>query len=81
MNDINEKIIDLIRNNTNHEITNCLDIRERSIIELRFSINCKPHTLKKCGELFNLSGESIRRIEAKALRKLRKEFIILHPTQ
>ena len=49
-----------------------LDEREREIIRLRFGLDRgEPRTLEEVGELFNLTRERIRQIEAKAMSKLR----------
>lgn len=50
--------------------------RERRILQLRFGINdgC-PRTLEEVGNIFKVTRERVRQIEAKALRKLR------HPTR
>jgi RNA polymerase primary sigma factor len=50
--------------------------RERRILEMRFGlIDGHGHTLEEIGNLYNVTRERIRQIEAKALRKLR------HPTR
>lgn len=52
--------------------------RDREILKIRYSIipldgtDNKDPTLKEIGEKYNLSRESIRQIEKKCLRKLRK---------
>jgi RNA polymerase primary sigma factor len=53
-----------------------LSARERNILEMRFGLvdGC-GHTLEEIGNLYNVTRERIRQIEAKALRKLR------HPTR
>lgn len=49
-----------------------LEERERQVIILRFGLNNgDPLTLKDVGQIFGITRERIRRIEAKALRKLR----------
>ena len=48
--------------------------QEEVVIKLRFGLMSEPGvipTLSEIGNLFNLSGERIRQIESKALRKLR----------
>jgi RNA polymerase primary sigma factor len=50
--------------------------RERRILEMRFGlVDGYGHTLEEIGNLYNVTRERIRQIEAKALRKLR------HPTR
>lgn len=49
-----------------------LNERERKVISLRFGIDDGyPRTLEEVGNIFNVTRERIRQIEAKALRKLR----------
>ncbi|MDN3956804.1 sigma-70 family RNA polymerase sigma factor [Sporolactobacillus laevolacticus] len=52
----------------------CLTSREAEVIKLRFGIN-KPDTmtLEEVGEIFHVTRERIRQIEAKALKKLRHQ--------
>jgi RNA polymerase primary sigma factor len=46
--------------------------REERIIKMRFGFdNGSEHTLEEVGQMFALTRERIRQIEAKALRKLR----------
>ena len=46
--------------------------RERQVIILRFGLeDGRPRTLEEVGQVFNVTRERIRQIEAKALRKLR----------
>lgn len=46
--------------------------RERDIIELRFGLaDGNTYTLSDIGEMYNLSRERVRQIQAKAMRKLR----------
>lgn len=57
-------------------LRDCLSVREREIIRLRFGLDGgTPMTLEEVGMAFgNISRERIRQIEAKALRKLRIYF-------
>ena len=49
-----------------------LTSRERDIIRLRFGLqDGRSHTLAEIGDLYNLSRERVRQIQAKAMRKLR----------
>lgn len=53
-----------------------LSTRERQVLELRFGLRDGiSHTLKDCGQYFNVTRERIRQIEAKALRKLRNPSV------
>ena len=53
-----------------------LTAREKKILQMRFGlVDGFSHTLEEIGNLFNVTRERIRQIEAKALRKLR------HPTR
>jgi len=50
--------------------------RERKILEMRFGlVDGYGHTLEEIGNIYSVTRERIRQIEAKALRKLR------HPTR
>ena len=57
---------------TIQEVLSELNPRERRVISLRFGIDdgC-PRTLEEVGNIFKVTRERIRQIEAKALRKLR----------
>jgi RNA polymerase sigma factor (sigma-70 family) len=49
-----------------------LEDRERQILKLRFGLDRgEPRTLEEVGDLFNLTRERIRQIEARAMSKLR----------
>src|SRR4029077_13847446 len=50
--------------------------RERAVLEMRFGlVDGRPRSLEEIGQLFSVSRERIRQIEARGLRKLR------HPTR
>ncbi|MCS7181166.1 MAG: sigma-70 family RNA polymerase sigma factor, partial [bacterium] len=53
-----------------------LDEREELIIRLRFGLDGEgyPRTLEEVGQIFNLTRERIRQIEAKAIQKLRNSY-------
>ena len=58
------------------EVLTMLSARERKILEMRFGlIDGYSHTLEEIGNIYQVTRERIRQIEAKALRKLR------HPTR
>jgi len=59
-----------------NSILNTLNEKEKKILVLRFGINdgC-PRTLEEVGNIFRVTRERIRQIEAKVLKKLR------HPTR
>ena len=49
-----------------------LSPREERVIRMRFGFeDGNPHTLEEVGQVFAVTRERIRQIEAKALRKLR----------
>lgn len=55
------------------EVLDALTPREKKVIQLRFGLdNGKQRTLEEVGEVFGVSRERIRQIEAEALRKLRR---------
>ena len=46
--------------------------REREILELRFGLkDGEVHTLNEAAQIFNITRERVRQIEASALKKLR----------
>ena len=50
--------------------------REEQLLRMRYGIGVNSnHTLEEVGQIYNLTRERVRQIEAKALRKLR------HPTR
>ncbi len=58
------------------EVLSSLTEREEKVLRLRFGIgDGYPRTLEEVGQIFNVTRERVRQIEAKALRKLR------HPTR
>ena len=51
---------------------NTLSRRERKILEYRFGLgDHPPKTLEEVGQIFNVTRERVRQIEAKALKKLK----------
>ncbi len=56
-----------------NQILDILTPREKQIIKLRFGLDSEyPHTLEEVGQIFKVTRERIRQIEAKAIRKLRQ---------
>ncbi|XP_027369170.1 RNA polymerase sigma factor sigC-like isoform X2 [Abrus precatorius] len=57
-----------------HDLLKGLNSRERQILMLRFGLNDnQPRSLQDTGKVFKVSKERIRKIEKKALTKLRNE--------
>lgn len=62
---------ELLRRNV-VEVLNSLTEREEKVIQLRYGLDGgENRTLEEVGDIFNVTRERIRQIEAKALRKLR----------
>jgi len=58
------------------DVLSTLTEREEKVLRLRFGIgDGYPRTLEEVGQIFSVTRERVRQIEAKALRKLR------HPTR
>ena len=58
------------------EVLHTLTERERKVVEMRFGlVDGEERTLEEIGQMYQVTRERIRQIEAKALRKLR------HPTR
>jgi RNA polymerase primary sigma factor len=55
-----------------HKMLNTLTPKEERILRMRFGLGDEtPHTLEEVGQIFGVSRERIRQIEAQALRKLK----------
>ncbi len=68
-----EQIVNKYFKEQMHGILTILSPREREIIKLRFGLDAEyPHTLEEVGQIFKVTRERIRQIEAKAIRKLRQ---------
>ena len=52
-------------------VLSTLTEREERVLRMRFGINTKEHTLDEIGQVFSVTGNRIRMIEARALRKLK----------
>jgi len=62
------------------EILRTLTHQEEKVIRMRFAIGEKStSTLKKVGERFSVSGERIRQIQVRTLRKLRYAIHFVKP--
>jgi RNA polymerase primary sigma factor len=48
--------------------------RERRLLELRFGLDCEPHSLEAIGRELGLTRERVRQLEADSLTKLRVEL-------
>jgi RNA polymerase primary sigma factor len=58
---------------TNHILDNLKD-REKSIINYRYQLNgCEKHTLREIGAKLDISTETVRQIEMRALKKIRSD--------
>lgn len=59
-----------------NKIISVFDEREKKIIEKRYGLNGeRPHSLESIGEIFNISRERVRQIEARALRKIKEDNV------
>jgi len=64
--------LDVLRQKEIEKVLSTLTEREAKIIKLRFGIGVGyPRTLEEVGQIFNVTRERVRQIEAKAIRKLR----------
>ena len=52
-------------------VLSSLTAREERVLRMRFGMGTKEHTLEEVGKTYNVTGNRIRGIEAKALRKLK----------
>ena len=75
--DIEEKIINKNEYDILNYVLNCTNLseKEKDVIKRRNGYYGKIEKLEEIGKTYNLSKERIRQIEAKALRKLKKELI------
>ena len=68
-----EAVINVNLKEMTEQVLNTLTPREERVIKMRFGLeDGTEHTLAKVGEIFAVTRERIRQIEAKALRKLRQ---------
>ena len=61
---------DILRNSVSTKLTE----REQKVIVLRFGLDGEELGLAKVGKILGVSQERVRQIEAKALRKLRRDY-------
>lgn len=74
-----QEVVDNMLNKDISKLLNCLDKREKAIIEGRFGIRGgKPRTLEDLGHELGFSKERIRQLEGIALKKLREQPDIVH---
>jgi RNA polymerase primary sigma factor len=67
-----ESAINLNVREQTERVLRTLSPREEKIVRMRFGLeDGSEHTLEEVGQVFNVTRERIRQIEAKALRKLR----------
>ncbi|MBR5199799.1 MAG: sigma-70 family RNA polymerase sigma factor [Bacteroidales bacterium] len=65
----------------NEYLNTYLTPRENDVIRMRFGFDCPQLTLQEIGDRFGICRERVRQIEDKALKKLRKKFIVHHITE
>ena len=71
-----DAVADVMLREQLNEVLHTLTPREEQVLKLRFGLDDgRTRTLEEVGQVFNITRERIRQIEAKALRKLR------HPTR
>ena len=64
-----------VKNEVLNTILGTLESRESDVIKYRYGLmDGEPRTLEEVGQIYGLTKERIRQIEAKALRKLRNPF-------
>lgn len=68
----NDDRIDIDSSFDLNKLFSSLDEKERTIIELRFGLNgYNPMTLEQIGNIFNLTIEGVRKVQNRALHKIR----------
>ena len=56
----------------NKLLANVLNDKEIAVLKYRYGFEGRPMTLEEVGQIFHVTRERIRQIEAKALLKLRR---------
>lgn len=57
------------------KLIDTLSAREKDVIRMRFGLDAgKPKTLEEIGNVFSVTRERVRQIEARALHKLRQPY-------
>lgn len=70
--DLEDQVIAMMLKNQIAEVLETLTDRERTVLDLRYGLtHGRERTLEEIGQMFKVSRERVRQIEAKALRKLR----------
>ena len=54
------------------KVLNTLKHREKEILKARFGFDGEPHSLEETGQIFKITKERVRQIEAHAIRKLQQ---------
>ena len=71
--DVEDMAIESNINKKIREALELLSLRESKVLKMRFGIDMSTdHTLEEVGRQFDVTSERIRKLESKALRKLRK---------
>lgn len=70
---LEDRCLEEQRDNAIDKLLETITLRERRIIEMRMGLGeyDREHTLKEIGEYYGVTGEVIRQIEVRALRKMR----------
>jgi RNA polymerase primary sigma factor len=68
-----EEIVALIKARGVDCLLKRLTYREREVIRLRYGLgDGYAYTLAQCGRIFKVTGECVRQIQTKAIRRLKK---------
>jgi RNA polymerase primary sigma factor len=67
-----EEVADIVRHEEIMAVLGLLSRRERTVLRLRFGLDDgRPRTLEEVGQVFGVTRERIRQIEARTLAKLK----------